>query len=820
MKRKLAGAALAGMLSLSCAPRALPEPAIPDSPLAPELPKAEPEPPKDLRWEKFSKKYSVTEHEAYLLEEPFNLEQDKTALWPSEVFDALMGNSNLRKNHLQKSCNLICSVLERTEGLVGSKKALYTLERLFRCPKVGAQELDILLDMVEGGPHLEKEGLDILRNTVSIFRSDAYSPEFLKEMKRFFDGRGVLGYMPREEKLFVLNAFHGLSRRKICHSEIFAVMDETFELFSERVGQMVRAKLKEEVQRYGKDLPFTNSRMLYLGARKEDAAVVMLNSFTNPNFSEQMFEDLVSELRIVIGSDHSANSSSKLALKHLAGIYSLEFFDSRASSALRKHFKKYASRYGALEDFLESALIISKGRNFRNLSGVYLFVDMLEDLDQLFSAFKKTNLSTCLPDAANALAATGHYEDVLKLLKFSLRNASNDAPHAANAIYALALTKGVGRETVAEFGNSFRFLLKKARKDSGTAVYALETLVKTEKISPGIFEEFGELSKIVMRKRGWKARAEMFRSISTLMENSKNPQVSLDNFRFLLGQRRVRPKSMFSLLSVIAEQGIFADDRSFPEKFRHARHIAKESGAGYKNPEICLNFAYAVETIGEKRTILLHKEYGLEYFGRYPEELLINLFFSDYPHYKKNSPIAFVIYNKHDWNGAFYSDAKILLQLLKSHKIFLIEVNRDNEIPERIRHFLSPHKNSFGRFSLGGTINALLIGGHGSTRGISLGSSEGGRANITSSDMKMFSRLKRYFAKNPTVILVSCSTGRNEYSIGARISRVLGAELFAPKKDGNISSIKIGPKGEILDVDYTVSSNKFESGKIKPEEEE
>ncbi len=778
LKRKLAGAALVGLLSVSCAPETIQVTAKSPIRITAAQPRAEE--PKNPRWGAFSEKYSLTDKEMSLIEDIFTLEQDKTGFWPSEVFDVLMGNSTLRKNHLEKSCRLVSSVLNRTDSLDDAINALGTLEYLFKGQKVGSTELDIVMQLVEGGPKLGQDERRTLYNTSAIFRSDSYSPEFLKQMQLFLNNGGVLGgYVTREEKMFVLNAFHALSTRGSDHSETFAATNEVLELFSERVRQLAEKNRKrfEELFR-GTALPngFTPVFM-YGGATKKDAARVILSSFMNPHFSQPMFDDLVSELETVINSDYAGSSTAKSALKALAEIYKMDFFDSGASSKLKASLKKLSSAYAYPEKFLESALLISKSRDFRSFYGSCLFVEMLGDLEEIVSMLTKKNAEYHLPDAANALATQKYYSEMLKTLKILIKY-------------------GGGAEI---------------------SLGALSQISQSKDLSPKLIGVFEGIAKKASRIRGDEG-GYAFLNLSRLLSQSKNHMISINNLSFVLGQKGGQAGPLFSLFANLAEKGLLVDDAQFLAKFGEAKTLAKEAGARYKDPEVCLNFAYAVETVGKDKALTLHKSYGLEYFGRYPKELLEELLRSEHPRHRKLSPVAFVVYNKSDWNGAFYSQANNLEYVMKTHKMFVIEVNSDKDIPKKMEESISFHKTRFGSYFLGAKISLLIVGGHGSPHGISLGGYSGSRSYISSSDMGMFRKIREHFVDNPTVILVSCSTGRSEHAIGARISKALGARLFAPKKDGNISSIKVGPTGEILDVDYNVPSNEFESGKIKREE--
>ncbi len=778
LKRKLAGAALIGALSVSCAPETIQITAKSPIQLTAAQPKPKAPESKNPAWDEFSEKYSLTEKSKSLLEERFILVQDKTGFWSLKVFDVLMKNSSLRRNHLEKSCRLISSVLKRTDSPNDAKDTLSTFEYLFNSPKVGGTELDIMLDVVESSPELGREKLRIMHNTAAMFRSNSYSPEFLRQMQRFLLPGGVMGnYITKEDKALVLDAFHAFSTRGSDHSWTFATISEIFKIFSERVSQLAEERGKEAERIYGKNAPNLH-RHMYFGVTKKDAAIVILSSFLNPKFNQQMFEDLISELKTVIYSDYADSSTSKSALKALADIYRLDFFDSGASSELRSYFKKQYSEYNFLRRFLEAALTISKGRNFRYSYDSYLFVGMLRGLNDVALMLAKNDAYSKLPTAAKILASSRYYAERLGALKSLIKHARKTSDSAVDSLYAISQSKG---------------------------------------LSPKLLSDFIKISKKISRINGRKTRGYAFSDLSRIIRNSKNHPACLSNLDFVLNHKRVKIKSTLSVFSLFADQGILVDDASFQKKFERAKLLAQEAGARYKDPEVCVNFAYALESIGKEQVLVLHEKFGIEYFGRYPKEVLEELLRSGHPHNRRFAPVAFSVYNKDDWNGAFYHDGHIFAKLMKTHTLFAIEVASDKKIPEKMGETLKWVRSIYGNtVSLGmRTISVLVIGGHGNPGGISLGNYSSSRARISSSDMRMFRDLKKHFVKQPTVILVSCSTGKSEHSIGARISKVLGARLFAPKKDGNISGIKVGPKGEILNVEYTVPSNEFESGRVK-----
>ena len=58
-------------------------------------------------------------------------------------------------------------------------------------------------------------------------------------------------------------------------------------------------------------------------------------------------------------------------------------------------------------------------------------------------------------------------------------------------------------------------------------------------------------------------------------------------------------------------------------------------------------------------------------------------------------------------------------------------------------------------------------------------------------------RSSKFFEKDPTIVLVSCSTGADR-GIGEKLSEVMGAKVIAPDRPTNLNDIKVLKKGDSL----------------------
>ncbi len=211
---------------------------------------------------------------------------------------------------------------------------------------------------------------------------------------------------------------------------------------------------------------------------------------------------------------------------------------------------------------------------------------------------------------------------------------------------------------------------------------------------------------------------------------------------------------------------------------------------------------------------VLHDRFGISDFARYPDNILIQ-------QYEErddlNRPYGVVLYPRADNSGAFYQDKevfdKLAEQLNGRYSLRIYEAGSRLEVAKRFalanRTYGGNHKISFA-----------VLGGHGTADSIQFGATdlsqalEGldqaqnlenvfenlktlkdrlNRGKITSNDFpgspnQISSRiLTEFFEENPTIILVSCSTGKVA-GIAQTMSN-LGAELIAPDADTNVRSI-------------------------------
>ncbi|NYZ77484.1 DUF4347 domain-containing protein [Candidatus Micrarchaeota archaeon] len=217
--------------------------------------------------------------------------------------------------------------------------------------------------------------------------------------------------------------------------------------------------------------------------------------------------------------------------------------------------------------------------------------------------------------------------------------------------------------------------------------------------------------------------------------------------------------------------------------FIHASAVVDQLGIK-EEPEIILNFVYATKVIGDEKTLELHKKCGIMYFMRYTKAMLEKAYASLDSAYEKDAHNSVIIYNKNDWNKAFYNDWKALDVFKKSPRLFIYEVDSDKEFFATIEDI----SDNYGR------INAIVIGGHGNPNSIELGASSGDRGNIDMSDKHELEVLRDSFVETPQVVIVGCSTGKKANGIAAMISDAWDAELWAPTMPSDVITEDEGKK--------------------------
>jgi hypothetical protein len=256
---------------------------------------------------------------------------------------------------------------------------------------------------------------------------------------------------------------------------------------------------------------------------------------------------------------------------------------------------------------------------------------------------------------------------------------------------------------------------------------------------------------------------------------------------------------MFS--SIGAGPGLIGILLNEPGRFARGTALARRLiGPGFISPEVSLNFAWAIGEIGAERTEALYRAFGMRYFARYSTSMLEQLHRNIGRPADPSRRSLLVMFPHHDYNGAFYREGLNLDGLMDRFNVVIYE--RADE-----RGFYSAAAD-FGRRY--GRTGSLIIGGHGTPESIRLGeNNEAGMLDLT--DQDEMAALRGILGPDPSVILVSCSTGRSASGIGALISRVLRAHLYAPAAPGNVAEYSVDRRGR-LSATYSVRRGEFATG--------
>jgi hypothetical protein len=243
--------------------------------------------------------------------------------------------------------------------------------------------------------------------------------------------------------------------------------------------------------------------------------------------------------------------------------------------------------------------------------------------------------------------------------------------------------------------------------------------------------------------------------------------------------------------------------RRLVNSFDKGKSLAKELKADSSDPFVNLSFAYALETIGKARTIALFDRAGIEYFVRYTPATLVRVYKNINSIKSQKKPLMLALFAKHDNNGAFIREGRELEKLTRYYHLIINEVESSNGFHLSIRR--TP-----GQLHRPAT---YIIAGHGSPTDIRLGRRIVAGYTLATYNLDLIRRLKGSIGSLPTVILVSCSTGQNEYSIGNLISKTWDARLFAPVFPSSKTSYNLDKNGKITSVSYNVPTKEFKNGR-------
>ncbi len=301
-----------------------------------------------------------------------------------------------------------------------------------------------------------------------------------------------------------------------------------------------------------------------------------------------------------------------------------------------------------------------------------------------------------------------------------------------------------------------------------------------------------EIKKLIVENQKDEYKFFTFYTLNVLL--SKIPkEKSIDEIFYLT---HLNPQSPLILVNSYYEwirlykQNLIYDNQYFQKAMIYIE-------AKKKDKSFIADYTYALSFLEESYVELLNKKFNIDYFLRYSKDLLINFLLtatkSDENINKRK--LAVVIFNKGDFNGSFYRAGKSLDPLVNYYRVLIYEVSNENEFYEKIREAYEEY----------GKISALIIGGHGSLKSISLSLNENEEEKIDVSDAYELERLKGFFDKRAVAVLLSCETGGRDNSIASLLAEKLHLYVYAPKGSAVADKVKIivGNNG-IEDVEYNV----------------
>ncbi len=196
---------------------------------------------------------------------------------------------------------------------------------------------------------------------------------------------------------------------------------------------------------------------------------------------------------------------------------------------------------------------------------------------------------------------------------------------------------------------------------------------------------------------------------------------------------------------------------------------------------------------------VLFTQFHLKHLARYPEELLLRQYYER----TKDEPYGMALYARDDEENAFIGTGtalKSLRETLPNDRLFRIVEAEDKVEVARVLKELS-------RRYPANQISFAIVAGHSTGKSVWFGPEDiGYRGNFHQEDIEdvRFESTRKYFEKDPTIILISCRTGLAG-NLGESLASALHARVIAPVSNTNIQTIKASESetGELLfDVAY------------------
>lgn len=289
----------------------------------------------------------------------------------------------------------------------------------------------------------------------------------------------------------------------------------------------------------------------------------------------------------------------------------------------------------------------------------------------------------------------------------------------------------------------------------------------------------------------------LLRSTIQASEHSKRPMDAKNIIRGV-AITSDNPEYRAQVINALAQEGIAIDEHMLVTWFRCSPAEAADRA---RTAESNIETMSAIEKERPGATALLRQNFGIENFGRYPKQMLIDQYDNRDDCTK---PFGIIISSKSDHNGAFNRDdvyGSLREQIADTYHVRVYEAGSRFGVA---RALVDAHKRYTNAGA--GKIAFGIIAGHGSPDGIQFGDGDDRvRLEITDIQGRGTGRAGAFFEEGATMLLRSCSTGR-EGGIAQKMSEATGLRVIGP--DIPISSEKIDvtfdDKGKpVLDVKYS-----------------
>ncbi len=195
----------------------------------------------------------------------------------------------------------------------------------------------------------------------------------------------------------------------------------------------------------------------------------------------------------------------------------------------------------------------------------------------------------------------------------------------------------------------------------------------------------------------------------------------------------------------------------------------------------------------------LNEDFGIVNFRRYPESVLVQQFEM---RERTDIPYGILLFPIDDHNGAFSGNSDdvgtFADSLGDSYALRIVECDSKFDIAKRLISL----ERRYADAERGHKISFAVIGGHGNENLIVFGG-EDERHRLLKTDFagKSAGRIASYFVENPTLILASCSTGKDG-AIAQDLSTTLHATVIAPDGNTKLPAIRYKKDSGTFAVDY------------------